>query len=37
MGLGTNWVTIAGSETNNILQTPLSPAAPAVFCRLKYP
>ncbi len=37
MGLGTNWVTIGGSETNSIFQTPLSPTVPTVFYRLKYP
>jgi hypothetical protein len=36
-GLGTNWVAIPESETNSVFQTPVNPAVPAMFYRLKLP
>jgi len=36
-GLGTNWVTIPGSDTITSTNIPVNPATPAVFYRLVYP
>jgi subtilisin family serine protease len=36
-GLGTNWVTVAGSATTNRVLVPLAPGTPAVFFRLRWP
>ena len=36
-GLSTNWVDIAGSETNNTRAINLDPASPTVFFRLRHP
>ena len=36
-GLGPNWFTLPGSETNNSFTAPLNPAHPAGFFRLKRP
>jgi hypothetical protein len=36
-GLGTNWVTIPGSDTINSINFIINPAKPAVFYRLTYP
>ena len=36
-GLGTNWFTLPGSETNSFFIAPLNPSNPAVFFRLKRP
>jgi len=37
MGLGTNWVTVAGSSATNQMFLPISPSSPSVFFRLNYP
>ena len=36
-GLGTNWVTVAGSVATNQLNLPVNPASGSVFYRLTYP
>ena len=36
-GLGTNWVTITGSDTTNLFRTPVNRSNVAVFYRLVYP
>ena len=36
-GLGTNWITVPNSNTNNIFALPINPANKAVFYRLKLP
>nr|MCU0772577.1 hypothetical protein [Verrucomicrobiota bacterium] len=35
-GLGTNWVTVAGSATTNRVLVPLAPGTQAVFFRLRF-
>lgn len=37
VGLGTNWITIGGSEATNTMTFPVNPAEPTVFYRLKLP
>jgi len=37
VGLGTNWVTIAGSSSTNHVVVPINPANGSVFFRLIYP
>lgn len=37
IGLGTNWVTVAGSTTTNQIILPVNPASGSVFYRLAYP
>jgi hypothetical protein len=36
-GLGTNWTTVPGSQTNSTFLAPINPANPSVFYRLKRP
>lgn len=36
-GLGTNWTTVSGSQSNSLFLTPINSTNPAVFCRLKLP
>jgi hypothetical protein len=37
MGIGTNWVDVAGSTTTNQIIIPMDPANGSVFFRLIYP
>ena len=37
VGLGTNWFTVSGSTTTNLMSFPMAPANSSVFYRLKYP
>jgi hypothetical protein len=36
-GLGTNWVDVAGSASNNTNVITVNPSSPSVFFRLRYP
>ena len=36
-GLGTNWVTVAGSSATNQIVLPIAPNNASVFFRLSYP
>ena len=36
-GLGTNWVTVFGSDFTNLMMIPFSPANDSVFYRLAHP